>query len=163
MLFLALQKPKRRLRIAEPPDCPCAGKPCERDPLGQQRGPQPQPAWHRGGDTQEPAACGSPARVRGEGKANDAVEIVLMRHLSQREPYTYIGGAQGSEEGKATEKVVIRNGWDFRWEIAHAAVSPHPPEMISLYTIESPYSHVHVRRESLGSLSIVQGPFSVVP
>jgi hypothetical protein len=47
---------------------------------------------------------------------------------------------------------------DFGWEIAHAAVSRHPP--ISLYAIV-PRTHMYAYAVYVWGLSLVQGPFSV--
>jgi hypothetical protein len=58
-------------------------------------------------------------------------------------------GACASEDGRYSDgKVANRDGRDFGWEIAHAAVSRRPP--ISRARIVSPYSQVDVRHESLG-------------
>jgi hypothetical protein len=56
--------------------------------------------------------------------------------------------------------VADRSGRGFGWEIAHAAVSPRPP---------NPFSRMVARTEGYAyatkawDLSLVQGPFSVAP
>jgi hypothetical protein len=49
------------------------------------------------------------------------------------------------------DKLANRNVRDFGWEIAHAAVSRRPPISFPLHCLY-PDSHIHVRRESLGSV-----------
>jgi hypothetical protein len=56
------------------------------------------------------------------------------------------------------ENFANRDGRDFMWGIAHAAVSPRPP--ISLYTIVA-RTHTYTHAANVWALSIVQGPFSV--
>jgi hypothetical protein len=57
-------------------------------------------------------------------------------------------------------KVANRNVRDFRWEIAHEAVSRRPP--ISLHTIVA-RTRMYTYDTNVWALSIVQGPLSVVP
>jgi hypothetical protein len=49
---------------------------------------------------------------------------------------------------------------DFGWEIAHEAVSRHPP--ISINTIVA-RTHMYTHDANVWDLSIVQGPFSCCP
>jgi hypothetical protein len=57
-------------------------------------------------------------------------------------------------------KVANRNGRDFGWVIAHAAVSRRPP--ISLYRIVA-RTHLYTYAAKAWDLSLVQGPFPVAP
>ena len=52
-----------------------------------------------------------------------------------------------SARATAMEKVANRNGWDFGWEIAHAAVSRRPP--ISLYMVVAS-THMYTHPASVG-------------
>jgi hypothetical protein len=58
----------------------------------------------------------------------------------------------------SNEQVANRNGGDFGWKIAHAAVSRRPP--ISLYTVVA-RAEGYAYDASVWALSIILGPFSV--
>jgi hypothetical protein len=58
-------------------------------------------------------------------------------------------------------KFASRNVRDFGWEMSSRGRFATPADF-SLHD-GSPYSHVHLRRESLGFFHIAQGPSSVAP
>jgi hypothetical protein len=66
----------------------------------------------------------------------------------------WVGLLVGSDEKVANH----RNGREFGWEIAHAAVSRRPP--ISLDTIVA-RAHMYTYAAKAWDFSIVQGAFSV--
>jgi hypothetical protein len=58
------------------------------------------------------------------------------------------------------QKVANRNGRDFGWEIAHAAVSRRPPSPL---TRTVAHTHMYTNTATVRVLSLVQGPFSCRP
>ena len=65
--------------------------------------------------------------------------------------------AQLTHTPYSDEKVANRNGRDFGWEIAHAAVSRRPPIFLAKIV---PRIEGYTYNASIWALSIVQGPFS---
>jgi hypothetical protein len=69
-------------------------------------------------------------------------------------------GAVSMHRRDSDDKVANRDGRDFGWEIAHAAVSRRPP--ISLSSIVA-RTHMYTYAAKVWDLFLVQGPFSVAP
>jgi hypothetical protein len=67
------------------------------------------------------------------------------------------GGCPRRSHGQRCESCEIATLRDCGWEIAHEAVSRHPPNPFSMQDC-SPYRGLHVRHETFGLCSIVQEP-----
>ena len=85
---------------------------------------------------------------------NIHVRFASVEHAHSNQMFRSIDPCPSCVLTYSNEKVANRNGRDFGWEIAHAAVSRRPP--ISLYTIVA-HTEGYTYAAKVWDLSIVQG------